>query len=111
MQLLCGYPYFRPEPVDSSIRESGRSVHIHGCRIHRIYEGARGFQVLGDYGFRVTCTVARDVLRVEQVEQVESAQEVHYATEFLALEMAVGVVGSLEAVSYTHLTLPTNREV
>jgi len=43
------------------------------------------------------------VLRVEQVEQVESAQEVHYATEFLALEMAVGVVGSLEE-AVQHIT-------
>ena len=79
---------------------------INGSReVVRYLKGFKPNMVVApDEGSKDRCTLAADMLKVSKGVRWVSTSRDHWVSR-------VGVAGGLGAVSYTHLTLPTNREV
>ena len=96
-----GIPYIFKASFDKANRSSMDSFRGPGLDA--------GLRILADIKATFGCPVISDVHEIEQVAAAAEVCDVLQLPAFLARQ--TDLVRAMAAVSYTHLTLPTNREV
>ena len=92
---------------EEALREAtAERLEEHGFRVVQVESGEEALERLADFAFDVIISDLR-LPGIDGTNVIESARGLY--------PDIVGVVvtgyGTVKAVSYTHLTLPTNREV